>query len=83
MLEFIAVAQQIEQSVPQTLQKCMAAIFKVESNQIGVEAERLARQPWHHDEDARNAAYSCYYSGNLKRAFIPDSNGISYVQRVI
>ena len=152
MLEFIALAQHIQQCVPTTLQERMAAIVKVESNQnpfaIGVVGGRLVRQPKNLDEavstakalhdngwnfslgpaqinyrnlqkfdlnyetafdscknltagakiltecdnqarnnlsgdDARNAAYSCYYSGNLKRGFIPDSNGTSYVQRVV
>lgn len=36
------------------------------------------------NQEALKAAFSCYYSGNFKRGFVPDSSGQpSYVQKVL
>jgi type IV secretion system protein VirB1 len=34
-------------------------------------------------QNALRAAFSCYYSGNLKRGFVRDSGTSSYVQRIV
>lgn len=35
------------------------------------------------EQEALKKSFSCYYSGNYKRGFIKESNGTSYVDRVV